>query len=113
MAMTPAERSARAAKKRAAQGVEEIRHPLRPGIKAMLLDLMEWNDTEQAESIDLLIMTAHAAGPEGSAKHMAVPRHEIVISEDVAEYFHAKSLMLIQRDPGDEVVRPSSLRAVI
>lgn len=101
MAMTPAERSARAAKKRAAQGVEEIRYPLRPGIKAMLLDLMEWNDTKQAESIDLLIMTAHGAGPEGSAKHMAVPRHEIKISASLRESFDNESRRELMHDPGD------------
>ena len=101
MAMNTAERSARAAKKRAAQGVEEIRHPLRPGIKSMLLDLMEWHDTEQAESIDLLIMSAHAAGPEGSAKHMAVPSHEIKISASLRESFDNESRRELMRDPGD------------
>ncbi|MBV2132005.1 hypothetical protein KRX52_04230 [Pseudomonas sp. MAP12] len=79
------ERSAKAAAKRATVGETELRHRVRPGIRAMLDDLMAWHDIEeQAEAIQLLILNAHAAGPDGSAPMLAVPRHEFTPSENVA-----------------------------
>lgn len=84
-ALSQKERSARTAAKRAARGEIELRHRVRPGIKAMLTDLMAWHGIEeQAEAIQLLIMNAHAAGPTGSEPMLAIPRHEIRISENVA-----------------------------
>ncbi|SFY33106.1 hypothetical protein [Azotobacter vinelandii] len=85
-AKTAAERSAKAAAKRAKLGEEELRHRVRPGTKAMLLELMAWHGIEeQAEAVQLLILNAHAAGPAGSAPLLSVPRHEITISENVAQ----------------------------
>jgi len=84
-AKTSTERSAKSAAKRAAAGEVELRHRVRPGIKAMLLELMAWHGIEeQAEAIQLLILNAHAAGPAGSAPMLATPRHEIAITENVA-----------------------------
>lgn len=80
------ERSAKTAAKRKAAGEEELRHRVRPGIKAKLANLMQWHGIEeQTEAIQLLILNAHAAGPAGSAQLLAVPRHEITISENVAQ----------------------------
>ncbi|MFB8829098.1 hypothetical protein ACE0DR_06235 [Azotobacter sp. CWF10] len=85
-AKTAAERSAKAAAKRAKLGEEELRHRVRPGAKAMLLELMAWHGIEeQAEAIQLLILNAYTAGPYGSAPMLAIPRHEITISENVAQ----------------------------
>jgi hypothetical protein len=133
-ALTQQERNARTAAKRVAVGEIELRHRVRPGIRAMLADLMAWHGIEeQAEAIQLLalnadsvqllppaagveplrhrarpgllaklellaggdpqliglvveslIAAAHAAGPEGSAPMLSIPRHEIRISENVA-----------------------------
>lgn len=84
-AKTSAERSAKTAAKRARLSEEELRHRVRPGTKAMLGELMEWNGIkEQAKAIQLLILNAHAAGPAGSAPMLATPRHEIAITENVA-----------------------------
>lgn len=84
-ALTQKERSARAAARRAARGEVELRHRVGPGIAAMLDDIMCWHAIqEKAEAIQLLIMNAHAAGPDGSAPMLAVPRHEIRFSENVA-----------------------------
>lgn len=133
-AKTNAERSAKTAAKRKAVGEEELRHRVRPGIRAMLADLMAWHDIEEqveaiqllalnADSVQLLppaagvellrhrarpgliaklesltggdkqliglvveslIVTAHAAGPEGSYIMILIPRHEITISPKVA-----------------------------
>ena len=106
MALDQKERSARAAKKRAEAGVEEIRHPAYPGIKVMLQDLMDWHDLSQREAIDLLIMTAHAAGPEESGKHLVVPRHNFTMSKKLRATFDNASRREIIRDSGDEIVSP-------
>jgi hypothetical protein len=85
MAMTQKERSARAAAKRAAAGERELRIRSRPGPIAKLGDLMAWHGIEEiSEAMQLLILNAHALGPEGSASMLAVPRHKIEITENVA-----------------------------
>lgn len=85
MAMTQQERNAKTAAKRAAVSEIELRHRVRPGIRAMLADLMEWHGIEEiSEAVQLLILNAHALGPEGSAHLLAVPRHEIKLTENVA-----------------------------
>lgn len=85
-AMSQKERSARSAAKRAALGEIELRHRVRQGIRDKLDEIMRWHGIdEQAEAIQLLIMNAHAAGPTESAQMLAVPRHEIRISESVAQ----------------------------
>lgn len=74
---------------------------MRPGIHAKLADLMAWNGiTEQSEAVQLLILNAHAMGPEASASALAVPRHEIHLSEDVARRFIEESERELRRDPG-------------
>ena len=85
MAKTQQERSAKAAATRAEVGEEELRHRLRPGALAKLEELMQWGGIEQkAEAVQLLILNAHALGPEGAAQFLATPRHEITIIESVA-----------------------------
>lgn len=84
-ALTQKERSARAAAKRAARGEVELRAHLGPGIFAMIDNLMKWGEIkERTELIQLLIMNAHAAGPDGSAPMLAVPRHDLGSLENVA-----------------------------
>jgi hypothetical protein len=86
MAKTSQQRSADAAARRKERGEVELRHRVRPGILAMLRDLMNWGAiSEIAECIQLLIMNIHALGPEGAKRFLAVPRHEITISENVAQ----------------------------
>lgn len=85
MPIPQAQRSAKATAKRQALDERELRHRVRPGIRNMLADLMQWHGIEeQAEAIQLLIMNAHAAGPEGSAPMLATPRHEYTPSENAA-----------------------------
>ncbi|MDT4848958.1 hypothetical protein FQZ97_830660 [compost metagenome] len=85
MAKTQQQRDQTATDKRKRLGEEELRHRVRPGTKQQLADLMDWHGiTEQAEAIQLLIMNAHALGPEGSAPALSVPRHEFALSENVA-----------------------------
>ncbi len=63
---------------------------------------MAWHGiTEQAEAVQLLILNAHALGPEASATALALPRHEIQLSESVARRFREESERELRRDPGD------------
>ncbi len=95
-------RSAKTAAKRKEWDEKELRHRVRPGINAKLAELMAWHGiTEQAEAVQLLILNAHALGPEASAAALALPRHEIQISESVARRFKEESERELRRDPGD------------
>lgn len=89
MAMTPAERSARARQRRAERGETILRLPTLAGTRHQLEELMRWHGIEeQAEAMTLLIHNAHALGKEASAALLAVPRHEYTPSENVARRIH-------------------------
>ncbi|MEH6368522.1 MAG: hypothetical protein V7764_19815 [Pseudomonas marincola] len=89
---TQQERDAATAAKRAMLDEKELRHRVRPGIRKMLDDLLEWHGIEEiAEALQNMIINAHAAGPEGSTPMLATPRHEIRISSDVARKFERES----------------------
>lgn len=105
MAAVPQDkRSAKTARKRAALAEEELRLRVRPGTRQALSDLMEWSGiSEQGEAMTLMIHHLHALGPSGALPLLELPRHEITLSEDVAQEFHRQSLRMIQRDPGDEI----------
>lgn len=62
---------------------DELRHRARPGTRAKLDELKAWHDVGQ-RAMELLIRSAHALGREASAACLAIPRHEITISESVA-----------------------------
>ena len=105
-------RSAKTAAKRKEWDEKELRHRVRPGINAKLAELMAWHGiTEQAEAVQLLILNAHALGPEASSTALALPRHEVQITENVARNFHQQSLSQIQRQPleeGDQIIAPAT-----
>ncbi|MGQ7957643.1 hypothetical protein ACUTAF_07995 [Pseudomonas sp. SP16.1] len=91
MAKNQRERDLALAERRQKAAETELRHRVRPGIKARLADLMAWHGIEeQAEAIQLLIINAHAAGPIGSAPMLAIPRHEFTPSENVARQLYAQ-----------------------
>lgn len=95
-------RSAKTAEKRKALDEKELRHRVRPGIHAKLAELMAWHGIEeQSEAVQLLILNAHALGPEGSSAALALPRHEIHLSENVARRFIEESERELRRDTGD------------
>lgn len=107
MAKSNAERSEKAAAKRKERGEEELRMHALAGTRQVLFDLMSWHQIEeQGEALTLALHHLHALGPEGSAPFFKPPRHEINVSKIVALEFHRKSLLMIQQDPGDEVIRP-------
>lgn len=91
MAKSQAERDAAATEKRKRLGEEELRHRIRPGVRTKFEELMRWHGIEEvAETMQLLILNAHALGQEGSAPCLAIPRHEITISESVAHRLETK-----------------------
>lgn len=108
MAKTAQERSAKAAAKRIVAQEEELRLRVRPGTRQALTDLMEWSGiTEQGEAMTLMIHHLHALGSAKCQPLLNPPRHEIEISENVARDFRNKSLLAIQKDPGDEIIGPN------
>ena len=107
MAKSVQERSAKTARKRMANAEEELRLRVRPGTRQALADLMEWSGiTEQGEAMTLMIYHLHALGSAKCQPLLNPPRHEIEISENVARDFRNKSLLAIQKDPGDEILHP-------
>lgn len=80
---------------------------MRPGTKQALRDLMAWAGIEeQGEAMTLMIHHLHGLGPGGALPMLEVPRHEITVSNIVALEFHRKSMLMIQQDPGDELIMP-------
>ncbi|MCY1455328.1 hypothetical protein D9M71_724530 [compost metagenome] len=107
MAVPQKDRSAKTAAKRKARGEEEIRLHCMAGTRQALAELMAWSGIEeQGEAITLMIHHLHALGPQKSAPLLSPPRHEITISENVSRIFHHRSILMIQQDPGDEIVAP-------
>lgn len=85
MAKTTQQRSAEAAARRRKKSIEDLRLPAPPGTRQQLADLMQWHGlSTMAEAMSLLILNAHALGPEQSAPLLAVPRHEIIVTPSVA-----------------------------
>lgn len=102
MAKTQKDRDDDTARRRAEAGEIELRHRVRPGILAMLRDLMAWGGFAQmVECLQTLIINAHALGPEGARRLLEVPRHEFTPSESVARRFIEESERELKRDPGD------------
>lgn len=108
MALTQKQRDERTALKRHKAGEEELRLRVRPGTKQALKELMEWAEIEeQGEALTLMIHHLHSLGRAAALPMLEVPRHEITVSNIVALEFHRKSMLMIQQDPGDEVISPN------
>ena len=98
MAKTQQQRDQAAAEKRKEVGEEELRHRVRPGTLGMLREIMAWGGFKQlAECVQTLIMNVHALGPDGAKRFLEVPRHEITISENVAQQLYAEGARKAQR----------------
>lgn len=107
MALTQKQRDERTALKRQKAGEDELRLRVRPGTKQALSDLMVWAGIEeQGEALTLMIHHLHGLGPGGALPMLEVPRHEITVSKIVALEFHRRSMLMIQQDPGDEILSP-------
>ena len=107
MAVSQKDRSAKAARKRVAVSEEELRLRVRPGTRQALADLMLWSGiTEQGEAMTLMIHHLHALGSAKCQPLLNPPRHVFEPTEKVAREFRNKSLLAIQKDPGDEIIEP-------
>ena len=103
VAKSSKERSAKAAARRRERGEVILRLPTLEGTRQQLDELMQWHGIEEmAEAMTLMIRNVHAMGREGSAALLAVPRHEIAISTNVARRLRAEGERLVRREAADE-----------
>ena len=108
MALSQKQRDERTSLRRSKAQEEELRLRVRPGTRQALADLMEWAGIEeQGEALTLMIHHLHAMGAAKCQPLLNPPRHEIEISQNVAREFRNKSLLAIQKDPGDEIIEPA------
>ncbi len=108
MAMTQQQRDEKTALKRKAVGEEELRLRVRPGTKQALAELMAWAGIEeQGEALTLMTHRLHELGPDRARPLLLVPRHVFVLKQNVARLFDQKSMLMIQKDPGDEIIAPA------
>ena len=111
MAKTVQERSAKAAQKRQAVAEKELRHKVRPGIEqAMERIRLRGQVPIISEVLQIAIMKMDLMTDEELAAFLSYPRHEIVISENVAREFHNQSMAELKRDPGDGFICPDPPR---
>lgn len=109
MAKSVQERSAKAAQKRLAVAEKELRHKVRPGIEqAMERIRVRGQVPIIGEVLQIAIMKMDLMTDDELIEFLRYPRHEIVISENVARDFHNQSLAELRRDPGDESVAPKT-----
>lgn len=107
MAKTVQERSAKAAQKRLSVAEKELRHKVRPGIEqAMERIRLRGKVPIISEVLQIAIMKMDLMGDNELIEFLRYPRHEIVISENVARAFHSESLRELRNDPGDEYFSP-------
>lgn len=107
MAKTVQERSAKAAQKRLSVAEKELRHKVRPGIEQAMERIRQRGKVPIiSEVLQIAIMKMDLMPDDELAAFLSYPRHEIVISENVAYDFYSQSLSELKRDPGDEVIPP-------
>lgn len=86
---------------------ESLRLSARKRTGQHLRAICGWVDATYSQMIEALIHGIHALGQLHAAKFLTPPRHEISISPRLALAFDRKSMLMIQQDPGDEVITPS------
>ena len=107
MAKTAQERSAKAAAKRIAVAEKELRHRVRPGIEqAMERIRLRGKVPIISEVLQIAIMKMDLMADDDLIGFLRYPRHEIVISENVAREFYRQSLIEIRKNPGHEIAQP-------
>ena len=107
MAKSNAERSEKAAAKRKSRGEVEIRFHTLPATRQALAELMAWSGIEeQGEAITLIIHHLHGLGPGGALPLIEPQLHVFEPTKKLVQKFRNKSLLAIQKDPGDEIIEP-------
>jgi len=92
---------------RAVARTEPLRLSARKQTGQHLRAICGWADASASQMIEALIHGIHALGRSHAAKFLTPPRHEISISPRLALAFDRKSMLMIQQDPGDEVIVPA------
>ncbi|CAI8936013.1 hypothetical protein [Pseudomonas sp. IT-P294] len=97
------------AAKKAALGIEkftvEVAGVFKPDVKKVM---KAHGINSQQEVHQLLLMNLIAADFETQAKMLRCVTTPFVVSEKVSRAFHNQSVLLIQQDPGDDILDPSS-----
>lgn len=65
-----------------------------------------WADLSAGRLMEVLIHGIHSLGERHAAKFLTPPQHQISISPRLALAFSQKSMLMIQQDPGDELITP-------
>lgn len=100
MAASQADRSAKAANKRKEKGSEELRMHAMLGTRTALAEPMVWHGIEeQGEPMTLIIHHLHALGPASSRQLLEPPRHEIMVSPNVAQKLERFQIGRKRRSP--------------
>lgn len=85
MAKSTQERSAKAAAKSLAVGEKELRHKVRPGIHQAMERVRLRSDVKMiSEVLQIAIMKMDLMPDEELLEFLSYPRHEILVSENVA-----------------------------
>lgn len=86
---------------------EGIADKVRPGIEqAMERIRLRGQVPIISEVLQIAIMKMDLMSDDELIEFLCYPRHEILISENVARDFHNRSLIEIRRDSGDQIIEP-------
>lgn len=97
MAKSVQERSATAAQKHLAVAEKELRHKVRPGIEQAMERICTRGKTPIiSEVLQIAIMKMDLMSDDELAAFLSYPRHEIVLSENVARDFMIESIREIR-----------------
>lgn len=66
-----------------------------------------WADVSAGRLMEGLIHGIRSLGEKHAAKFLTPPQHQISISPRLVLAFDRKSMLMIQQDPGDEIVSPT------
>lgn len=86
---------------------EALRLSARKRTGQHLRAICRWADATHGQMIEALVHGIHALGRLHAAKFLTPPRHEISISPRLALAFDRKSMLMIQQDPGDDLLTPA------
>ncbi|MDN4497931.1 hypothetical protein QYE73_11670 [Pseudomonas mosselii] len=92
---------------------ESLRLSARKRTGQHLRAICGWADATYSQMIEALIHGIHALGRLHAAKFLTPPRHEISITPRLALAFDRKSMLMIQQDPGDEVIPPDQRKSAL
>lgn len=88
---------------------ETVRLAARPRTIECLGAIGKWSSTEWSAVLGRLIHGIRALTQHQAMKFLTPPKHEVRLSARLELAFSRKSILMIQHDPGDEVIRPRYL----